>query len=61
MTSVYLLRKDLKQQLEKYSDRFLQILYSKGISKTSTQGGMNPIVRVVVSESSLIKKQFNAS
>ena len=26
------------QQLEKYSDEFLQILYSEGISKTSTQG-----------------------
>ena len=46
------------QQLEKYSDQFLQILYSKGISKTSTQGGMNPIVRVVVPESSLIKNNL---
>ena len=46
------------QQLEKYSDEFLQILYSEGISKTSTQGGMNPIVRVVVPEGSLIKSNL---
>ncbi len=46
------------EQLEKYSDEFLQLLYSEGIAKTSTRGGMEPIVRVVVPEISLLKNNL---
>ncbi len=42
-------------QLEKYSDEFLQILYAQGISKTSIRGINEPIIRVTVPESELIK------
>ena len=43
------------EQLEKYSDEFLQMLYAQGISKTSTRGENQPIVRITVPESKLIK------
>ena len=46
------------EQLEKYSDEFLQLLYSEGIAKTSTRGGMEPIVRVVVPEISLLRNNL---
>ena len=46
------------EQLEKYSDEFLQLLYSEGVTKTSTRGGMQPIVRVVVPEISLLKNSL---
>ncbi|MFL2800191.1 MAG: efflux RND transporter permease subunit [Paracoccaceae bacterium] len=46
------------EQLEKYSDEFLQLLYREGITKTSTRGGMEPIVRVVVPEISLLKNSL---
>ena len=42
-------------QLEKYSDEFLQMLYAQGISKTSIRGVNEPVVRVTVPESKLIK------
>ena len=46
------------EQLEKYSDEFLQMLYARGISKTSTRGANEPIVRVIVPESTLIKNRL---
>jgi len=46
------------EQLEKYSDEFLQLLYSEGVAKTSTRGGMEPIVRVVVPEISLLRNHL---
>ncbi len=46
------------EQLEKYSDEFLQLLYSKGITKTTSRGGMEPIVRVIVPEISLLKNNL---
>ena len=46
------------EQLEKYSDEFLQLLYKKGITKTTSRGGMEPIVRVVVPEISLLKNNL---
>ena len=46
------------EQLEKYSDEFLQLLYKEGITKTTSRGGMEPIVRVVVPEISLLKNNL---
>ncbi|MDC3081227.1 efflux RND transporter permease subunit [Paracoccaceae bacterium] len=46
------------EQLEKYSEEFLQLLYSEGVTKTSIRGGMEPIVRVVVPEISLVKNNL---
>ncbi len=46
------------EQLEKYSDEFLQLLYTEGITKTTSRGGMEPIVRVVVPEISLLKNNL---
>ena len=46
------------EQLEKYSNEFLQLLYSEGIAKTTSRGGIEPIVRVVVPEMSLLKNNL---
>ena len=46
------------EQLEKYSNEFLQLLYSEGIAKTTSRGGIEPIVRVVVPEISLLKNNL---
>ncbi len=46
------------EQLEKYSDEFLQLLYKEGITKTTSRGGMEPIVRVVVPEINLLKNNL---
>ncbi len=46
------------EQLEKYSNEFLQLLYSEGIAKTTSRGGIEPVVRVVVPEISLLKNNL---